>query len=378
MKTLIFLFLVLILTGCTKKNDNDGRSFPKDDQIVNADFNLLPNASVLVDFSLKSSPEELFDHTLYQSFLFLDSLLTDEDFYLFLIDEDFLVDTNEIQFTKILNKYNDFSSETVFSDSLIDAINNDSTLYINDIQYLPLIYIPNLNLLDEANSPIVAFGSDLELVSDSLCDIIYGRYYNSQSNLIEIEVDESNGTQSEVPILVLTSGINNISFQSSEGFDANDIFLGNNSISTSNFKSLTYPYLDEYRINYRYDESKRSEYHQQFIAYTSAGYKDGGWSDLIKRIHKDDVNKTTFYTDYEIMPFPLFTYYAYWYVTFEYDWYAGKKEVQVTGDLGTQYVRCRMKYSDEWYQRGFFYVPQQGSVYILLSTKGHCKIITQP
>jgi hypothetical protein len=377
LKTIVlFLFLGLIFLGCSKKSEIDRTFVPNDDQIIYEDFTLLPNASEIVNFSLKSSPEEIFDHALYQHFLFLDSILTDEDFYQFLLDENLLVDTNEIQFTKILSEYNDFASEKVFSDSLIDAINNDTALYINDIQYLPLVYIPNLNSLDETNSPVVAFGSDLESISDSLCDIIYGRYYNSQSNLVEIEVDESNGTQSEVPILVLTCGINNSSLLCSNDFNTDD-FLNSNLTPGSNLKTLTYPYIDEYRINYRYDKTNHSEYHQQFIAYTNAGYKTGGYSDLIRRIHKDDVNKTTFYTDYEIMPYPSFTYYAYWYVTFEYDWYAGMKDVPVTGGLGTQYVRCRMQHSDEWYQRGFFYVPQQGSTYVLISTKGHCKIITQ-
>lgn len=358
--------MLLIFNFCKKeispeiaRNDDPYSSFMK-----------LPY-SIQQSISNSRSQDDLtFESKLYDYSIGLDSLLRKNEFFSFLIDSVKEIDSSYIKYTDILSMYSGFKGSQQYSSVLLEGINNEISR--NNVSYEPIINISNFSTLNKSYLPIIALGFDLELEDDSISDIIPGWYYTGTTK-IEVGVDETKGTSSIVPILVVTihpkdQALNNLMENITDESGVNNHILKNSNTS--------YPYISQYRINYRYDNSNRSEYsYENTFLLTSGGVKGGGWRNLIKKIKKQDVNKTTFSDSYYLMR--LSNVAGFWIVTFEYDWYASKKPIGVYSSVyGWQFIGCRMTYSDDWYQKIFFLLNQSGSQ--TESTKGLITVQINP
>jgi hypothetical protein len=115
-----------------------------------------------------------------------------------------------------------------------------------------------------------------------------------------------------------------------------------------------YPYITQYKIMHIYDNSSKAEYYQSVRHILDNGGQTSDSDRKITKIKSSDIG--VLFTGKKEAIIPYFGQYAGDYVvTFEYDWYTSKKPVQVPGGPTPGiYVDCRMKYSNEWYQR--FYV----------------------
>ena len=356
MKNLIkILIAALLLFSCSKK------------QHVENDVNTSDQILSEVTQTLKSS--DPFEQALLGYYFLIDSLTRDSIFYDYLITDGFLSDTSIIPLTNLLTSYNNYSQSNVYSKQLLTLINNDSNLFDGGYQYYPCIYLSNFDSLNFNYKPILAFGLDLENIDDSISDIIYGRYYNAYNNLIEIEVNELNGLTSEIPVIIITVNIDETILNSNSG--DNEIVM-NQSDWDSDFKTTYYPFIDEYSIESLFDRSDRAEYkevHTNFYLYDEEIEVD---DELIDKIHKNHLGRTLTkdkQLDRDEEPNGM------WFLTFEYDFFAIKKPVPVYHyDVG---FNVKMTKKQEWYQKGFYFIPQEpGNFVNLVYQEGHCKIVT--
>lgn len=378
-KAIVFILIGLCLFNCTDRQEDDEILGSTEDQIVKTNFKLLSNGNEIVLTSLKTSSYGVFFTRLYDHFLLLDSLLKDNTFFDYLINDGLFSDTNQIPFTNILRAFNEYAEEIIFSNALLNSIDSDTSLYVENYQYFPVIYISNFSTLKDDYSPICGFGSDLENIDDSISgDIIYGRYYDQNLSLYEIEINEENGTNSEIPILIITPEVSDIVYLNSENQNNN---FDPKLFDESQLKAMdiAYPYFDEYKIDNLYDKSNRAEYSEQHWYYYSDGTDaEDATHDLIKKIHKRDIGNTIFYDDHEIARWVPSgkTLAGYWITTFEYDWYALRKPVIINGPVGARSCNCKMTFVNEFYQKSFFWIPTPGGNSITIVTKGYCKIVT--
>jgi len=318
----------------------------------------------------RSQGDSTFESKLYDYSIGLDSILKKNGFFSYFIDSVDKIESTYLKYTDVLSMYSDFKGSQQYSSVLLEGISNEMTL--GNISYEPIINISNFSTLNKSYLPIIALGYDLELEDDSISDIIPGWYYSGTTK-IEIGIDEIKGTTSTIPILVVTIHTKDSPLNMLMENITNDTEESNFALKNSN---TSYPFISQYRINYRYDNNNRSEYsYKNTYIYTSGGIQGGGNHKLIKRIKKQDVNNKTFNDNY-FMIHPSNTA-GFWNVTFEYDWYASKKPIGVYSSIyGWQFIECKMTYSDDWYQKFFFLLNQSGSQ--TESTKGHITVQINP
>ena len=232
-------------------------------------------------------------------------------------------------------------------------------------EYIPAIYVPNINNSDLSKQPIVCVGFEVDSDISGMEKYegyIVGWYFDEEGSVHEILLNEKTAMSTSNPIYI----INNSSIGFSYGKKP---FLekGGASIRTS-----TSQVIDQYKINYRYDRSNRSEYSYNIVyIYNGGGYQHGGYRTEIREIHKNDIGKM-FYDDYNIWQISsIGNLYSINLVTFEYDWYASEKPVYSPGGI---FVQCRMKYYNEYYQS--FQVLMSDS-YTTNGSKGYIKVKKQ-
>lgn len=365
------MIVIALFCSCSKRSEYLGNYLP---DILQDNFKPYYAGSDRIKGNLKTDPDLDFNETLFDHFLLMDSLLIDDQFNDYLIDNHFYSDSDIVKFTDFLAIFNSYARHEVYSQNQLFQINHDSNMYVRGYQYYPIINIVNFQILNSSYDPIRSFGYDLPDVDDSISDVIYGRYY-SNHQLYEIEVDESDAANVYIPILIMTNDLDDYQQSTMKKIKIVDSELDQN---YKNQNSLDYPYFSEYKIDYRYESSERSEYTEEVWFYYSNGSNhENGNPEVIKKIHKKDVGNTTFYNEVEI-PHWGDNITGYWIVTFEYDWWAGRKKIAV-GSSPAPYIRvleCRMKFKDEDYQTGFFFIPTPGGNSVTFNSKGHCTITT--
>jgi hypothetical protein len=372
--SLFYIFITFTLISCSKNQTIPVFPDSKDDLIVKMNFRPLSNGFETVTSNFRSfHDDDALYEILFDQFYLMDSLLRDSEFFNYLLNESFCCDTDQVKLTSILRSYNEFAHCNIFNDSLLYQIDNNSNFIHSNCQYYPLIYISNFATLDTANKPIFAFGLDLENIDDTLSDIIYGRYYDQNDSLNEIEVDETNGLGSEIPIIILT-----ISLDQSSLMNENQIIdvQIRNVYSNEFLKSWNdYPNFYEYRIDYLYDRSNKAEYSEEHTLYYWTNHNHHcGSKEIIRRIHKKDIGDP-FKDDWVLYSEEDDTQ-GIWLVTFEWDFFTNAKPVFVPGPYTVE-ILCKMTYHDEYYQVSYFPINSITGDSVIIRTKGFLKIRTE-
>lgn len=275
--------------------------------------------------------EALFNLNLLKSAQFVDSEINDSEIVISLFQELKAKHTKDISFVSLTKKIGG-----------LNLIVEDSSYNFRNSNYSINIYIPNIETSNPSLSPIIAVGSEIEDSDES--DQILGWFYNESGEKELVYLSEKIVLESLRPIFIINS------FSSGQELSSQStVSEFGNQKSISTFESINAT-IDEYKISYRYETSNRSEYSYELgYIYTSGEFDYGGYREEIREIHKDDINKL-FTTDFPIWQLNSFSNVkSLCIVTFEYDWYASLKPVSLLPFVN-QYIGCRMKHNDEWYQ----------------------------
>ncbi len=215
-------------------------------------------------------------------------------------------------------------------------------------KYVPSIFIPNLDILDESMQPIIS----PNIVANSeenpeLEDMIVGWYFTQEGSLKEILISEEESLNTSNPLFILDNA---------EDFSAEIKeypLLTNSELSAdSRLQGRDYNAY-EVRINQRYERSGKSEFaiHAIVIRPDGTTYSVFGNYEILYRISKGDIGKTLTpgYAKLTDDLVPVF-YYHYAYNTYERDWNNSSKSLgSSTGNGTTVYLSGRRRYSGEWY-----------------------------
>ncbi len=251
-------------------------------------------------------------------------------------------------------------------DELLDEMNYEG------VDYYPVVYFVNKsnNNLNIENKPIVSCGVSFDDTNSDTSSEYIMSWFGNQEILINNEIS-LNMTS---PLFIIT---NHTNFSNSE-----KITIKNNELNYSLLKSNEVsniwknPYTNSYKIMYRYETSKYSEYSFVSCMHTTEGFYDfgkGGFT--IHKIHKNDVGKTIrhlkHFTTQSIDN--INNYLGMIFVTFEKDWYATKKDVLVNTNFGQKVAKCPMKFHNEYYQ--IAYLDKNSMLYV--SQKGHILLVDE-
>ncbi|MDX2304112.1 MAG: hypothetical protein NW226_14995 [Microscillaceae bacterium] len=215
------------------------------------------------------------------------------------------------------------------------------------VNYGPNAYIPNAEIADFNQEPVISVGTDIENITglddlDELADYdddyIPGRIYHTNGTYQEVIVGEQTAMTTTQPIVVISPSNQDLT---PVPVDAPQ-------------KANTNPLVTGYQINFPYDKSRRSEYRIVSIPlYFGGGHganSSNGIGYNISKVHKNDIGKIFNNVNFTIPVNNINIAAGAWIVTFEYDWWASKKYITVNGGPFSRTLACKMKYSDNWYQ----------------------------
>jgi len=217
------------------------------------------------------------------------------------------------------------------------------------ITYYPVLYVPNAKNADFTLPPVVLIGTEAEVDVQDCEDCIPGWAYDKEGNEIAVLVDEEMAKNSKNPMFILTNGTDYVSEVPTEEIIQNDEEEIPTSVNPNGRVEGLYP-IFSFQINHRYERTGKSEYYYV----TSVWGLAGGESDTkkIAKVSKKDIGVVNYSNNY-LTTDVSGQHYA---LTFEYDWYAGRKKVTLTningaaGSSGHPEFKVRMKFSNEWYQ----------------------------
>jgi hypothetical protein len=241
-----------------------------------------------------------------------------------------------------------FSANTGLHD--IDNVNDLSELMLHPTgQYYPVLIFYNMDETFSTNEYIIAIGD--QVLEENK---IPAWYVNEDGSVEEILVGEEDDLS--VPMIIVANGTD-------DTWDDEEDPEGYTTLSDAD--------IDGYRITFRYENDNYSEYKLAFQTVTQGVWSNSQDGLHIKDIHKNNVGVT--YTNDIAISFlhPNYgtTVGAAKTTTYEYDWYSTGKKVYITGAPG--WLKPKMKYNNEWYQKEFIQIDSPGPSTVTVSTKGH-------
>ena len=356
-----FLTFILIssmfFSACEKENDLQTKTEIAVTEITTSSGIKLKKANLSI-YDLLKNPEDTQDEAMFYNLYYLASGYLD-----FASDNNInLIIQNEI----LQTKNNEIKLDKLFESSLLKSSKNNSAIQVyqsliksttslmlyNDINYYPGLYVLNSEIANFELSPIIAMGTDICADNEALEDHIPAWYIDEDGTKIEILLDQSTSETIANPVLIFT---NNTDYEYNANTDK--LYSSQNFKSTQGINSI--PVFTQYKITNRYERSGRSEYKHSFtVLWNDGTTKKSGWVMKIRNIRKRDIGKL-FSNQYLKVPVNGV---ASWFVTYEDDWYASRKDVTVTDGPHSEVVRCRMKYKDEWYQKFFLDFKKKNNV----------------
>jgi hypothetical protein len=226
-------------------------------------------------------------------------------------------------------------------------------------QYVPAIYIPNIEIADNSKQPIISSGLEVDTKLDGLKEYegyIVAWYYNKEGKLKEILINEETAMSTTNPIFIIDNADNEMtSLSISERTTASNF--------NPTLKSTQTIFSDwcsnEYQINYRYEGNEHSEFWYTgshidedgfavYVCYDCGYYTEGA---KIADVEKEDIGKLLAHwflvCSNEVEPFN--SNYLF-YNTFERDWFRSEKSLgQPSANGTTVYLSGNMQYSGDWY-----------------------------
>lgn len=272
--------------------------------------------------------------------------------------------------------------ESVKYDRLIDLDNNydiitynnhksnyndvTSSMIYDNSNYLVEIYIPNIETADLTLEPIIAIGTDLYTNNDGLNDYIPAWYINKDKSFDKILINEKDAHTSKKPVLIFSI------YSKNELFEVEDPQLNDQKKSAKGGVSINTILLNRCKISYRYERDNNSEF--------AFGFKiksdDFGTSTIINdkfvSIHKSNINKGI-NVQKRLYPYYIIASRVYG-VTYERDWYVSNSNSHYVyiGGSWVWAIKCKMKYSNEWYQKvDYLNLPNNSSGNHYFSSKGY-------
>jgi len=296
---------------------------------------------------------------------------------------------NADEFLKIMKKNN--SDKSIEYDLIKDIkkYNMDYTHNGVTTQYTPAIQFLNSEIADISKNPIIAFpievNSDLAIFKKHE-NYIVGWVLNDDNTYCEIILGEKEANKTTHPVLIINNVLKDESFNDIEREKPSNLEKG------LGFNIRPLPPLDfivdQYKINYRYENSGRSEYSYDYLLLYGGTAGTSIWPSPTDRKEIKEISASeigiNFYDD-KLIPEAHLTgpgLYANTYkysnllgvyiVTFEYDWYATKHPVTWSdGTAVANGVCAKRKYTHETYQK--IYVPKNFNP-ISSNEKGYIKV----
>lgn len=222
--------------------------------------------------------------------------------------------------------------------------------------YIPAIFIPNIETSDMNKSPIISSGIEVnsELPGmEEYEDYIVGWYNDEDGNFIEILLNEEAAMTTTHPLFIIDNA--------EEEFTSMNKSLRTKPYQISSLKSASSSeevHTNEYKINYRYENTGDSEFcitaalidengNAGFILY-DGGIKE--WKRIAK-VDKHDIGDQLHHWEqfcsYEVEPYT--SNFAFWN-TWERDWAQSRKSLgSATANGKTIHLYGRRRFSSEWY-----------------------------
>ncbi|MBA3900449.1 MAG: hypothetical protein H0X62_09615 [Bacteroidetes bacterium] len=272
-----------------------------------------------------------------------------------------------ISFEELFNRYPEIK---VNIESVIKTYNGENTnfdwltnqLVRRNINYIPVIYIPNIEVASTFSLPLVSPGveiEDVEINGEMIDDDLFSWQVVECGGLVsQIRLGESEAMAIQNPLFVISlddndsMGLSNIETTVSEGDEVPMMSL----MSTTSFSS------NEYKINHRYDKSNNSEFtitgkrrtppdSQGFTVWVNI-FTSGIYNDpykVLASVHKNQVGTQL----YKWMHFannwlPYSTNLVY-FNTYERDWFASPKKLGAHTPNNALWMEGQMTFADEWY-----------------------------
>ncbi|MCD4791604.1 MAG: hypothetical protein K8R54_00095 [Bacteroidales bacterium] len=263
----------------------------------------------------------------------------------------------------------------VITDNNFKSDYNDisSLMIYNNSNYLVEIYIPNIETADLTMKPIIAIGTDLYTNNDDLNDYIPAWYINNDNSFDEILINEKDAYSSEKPVLIFSIYCKNKLTEANDNIETPN--LQDDKSSAKGGVNINSILLKDCKIKYRYERDNKSEFAFGFKIRNGNYRSKTLINDKFIKIHKTDLNKditvnkrlhisTTYIAD------------RVYGVTYERDWYVSDNNSHSIYIGGSQdwTILCKMKYSNEWYQKvDYLNLPDNSSGDVYFTSKGYVK-----
>jgi len=350
-----FVF-TLITTSCVKE---DVSLQNNEQQVIYelTNIDLVPNKQDL-NFLMQNSvdkDDEKISYQLYNLSLAIESLIKDPVFNKQVIalakaNKNQTVSIKELavlkpEFKTIINDALKSSNSSI--EKIEKEMTRDNGEYIE--YYIPSIFIPNLNTLDNDLQPIISPNIVANSDEDSkLEDKIVAWYFTNSGMKKEILVSEEESLKTLNPLFILDNA-EGVSNQTQIATLPSFVSKSTSAkVQATTFKS------NEYRINHRYENSGKSEFTVVSYRISPNGtihwvYNSGGY-DIFYHVRKKDIGKNLngwrFYSNKDT---PYSTNH-FVYNTYERDWNSSPKNLGNYSANGTTvFLNGRRKYSSEWY-----------------------------
>lgn len=259
----------------------------------------------------------------------------------------------QLKYTEILTEENKLSS--------------DKKTRVPSPDINPNIFVPNANIAEFNGIYIIAIGSDFPSDIEQYEDMIPGWYCDGKISE-HCLIGEDFAYNTTIPVYILNSKSVQDTTEIETIIEVSPQYPLRKSITTEK------PYITDYKIDRRYDNSNRSEY--SYIVgyhYANGGLQGGSqYRTEIREIHKDDLD-VLFTDEFYVFETQSFDLQGIFISTFEYDWYASKKAIYIAGPGFNYTVYGRMSEDYNYYQKTYFDM-DSGNV-LTVSTKGQMKIV---
>ena len=381
------LVFTLITTSCVKENV----SLQNNEQQVIYELNnvdLVPNKQDL-NFLMKNpddKDDEKISYQLYNLSLAIEPLIKDPVFNKQVIalakeNKNQTVSIKELamlkpEFKTIINDVLKSSNTSI--EKLEKEMTRDNGEYIE--HYIPSIFIPNLNTLDNDLQPILSPNIVANSDNDSkLEDRIIAWYFTTGGTKKEILISEEESLKTLNPLFILDNS-EDVSNQTQIATLPSFISESTSAkVQAATFKS------NEYRINHRYENSGKSEFTVTAWLIKPDGtftwvHNANEW-EIFYNVKKKDIGKDLSGWRFFANKDTPYGSNHYVYNTYERDWNNSWRSLgSYTANGTTIYLKGRRRYDSEWYAFSPNFTLQRaplgtveavGNVFVYNNSKGY-------
>lgn len=257
---LCFIAFILLLTiGCTKEkvaNNTPTKIGDYYEHKLNAQ-ELIQNDEDPTDVIFKRGLVSLSETML--------EVLKDNDKRSFILDKAKNNQKGFVTFDEMFEAYPNLKSEinTLLSNSELaknmgvkDYDSYVSTMIHTDVEYVPVVNIPNIDKATNTNNYFISPGIEVEDNDDLGIDDEIFTWFNNDGIISEISIGEEKALNEVNVIFVITQDVRDYSFLDNQFVTNNEI---NSNLINSKSNASTTWFIKQFKINMRYEATGRSE-----------------------------------------------------------------------------------------------------------------------